>query len=131
MRILIAEDDFLGRKLMQLYLSKYGSCDSAVNGAEAAELFGRACAEGRPYDLICLDIMMPQMDGQAVLKYIRDHERAMGIEEARSAKIIMTTALDDHANIKDAFTERCEAYLVKPIDQDKINETLKKLGLLA
>lgn len=130
MRILIAEDDFLGRRLMQFYLSEYGSCDIAVNGTEAVELFKLGFDEGKPYDLICLDIMMPLMDGQTALKFIRDHEKVMGIQGSQGAKIIMTTALDDFDNIKNAFTEQCEAYLVKPIEKDKIVETLRKLDLL-
>lgn len=130
MRILIAEDDFLGRRLMQFYLLEYGSCDIAVNGTEAVELFKLGLDEGNPYDLICLDIMMPQMDGQTALKLIRDHERLMGIHGTDGVKIIMTTALDDFDNIKNAFTEQCEAYLVKPIEKDKIIKTLTKLHLI-
>ncbi|MGI6450252.1 MAG: response regulator [Desulfitobacteriia bacterium] len=130
MKILIAEDDFLGRRLMQLYLSEYGTCDVAVTGVEAVELFKQGVEEGRPYDLVCLDIMMPQMDGHAVLKTIRDYERLAGIRDHGGVKIIMTTALDDFENIKNAFTQQCEAYLVKPIEKEKIRETLKELHLI-
>ncbi len=74
MRILIAEDDFIGRKVLQTYLQQHGTCDIAINGMEAVDLFLRAKKEGKPYDLICLDIMMPIMDGIAVLKTIRNIE---------------------------------------------------------
>jgi len=131
MRVLIAEDDFLGRRLMQYYLSEYGSCDIAVDGNEAIELFKMGIDEGRPYDLVCLDIMMPLFDGQAVLKMIRDYENMVGLQGNDGVKIIMTTALDDFDNIRNAFTEQCEAYLVKPIEKEKIRETLKELNLIA
>jgi two-component system, chemotaxis family, chemotaxis protein CheY len=63
MRCLIVEDDFVGRKLMQKYLSDYGECDVAVDGEEAVEAFRQAVENETPYDLICLDIMMPNMNG--------------------------------------------------------------------
>lgn len=130
MRILIAEDDFLGRRLMQYYLSEYGACDIAVDGNEAIELFKLGIDENRPYDLVCLDIMMPVLDGQTVLKMIRDYENMVGRHGHDGVKVIMTTALDDFENIRKAFTEQCEAYLVKPIEKDKIIKTLEELKLI-
>ncbi|MCA1987263.1 MAG: response regulator, partial [Desulfovibrio sp.] len=64
MRVLIVEDDFTSRKLMQTILSPYGDCDVAVNGREAVEAFQNALNSAKPYDLVCMDIMMPEMDGQ-------------------------------------------------------------------
>ena len=63
MRILLAEDNFVTRKLMVAILSQYGECDVAVDGMEAVDAFLMALEDGKPYDLICLDIMMPVMDG--------------------------------------------------------------------
>ena len=63
MKILIAEDDFASRKFMLRFLSKFGECDVTVDGMEAVDAFLMAldCDEG--YDLVCLDIMMPELDG--------------------------------------------------------------------
>lgn len=131
MRILIVEDDFISRKLMLAYLMPLGECDIAVNGQEALEAFMLAIEEGQPYDLICLDIMMPEMSGQMVLKYIRQIEENKGILPADSVKIIMTSALKDSKNVMEAFSSQCEAYLVKPIDQEKLMEQIRLLGLSA
>ena len=128
MRILIAEDDHASRVLLQRFFSDYGDCDMAIDGIEALDAIILAHEDQEPYGLVCLDIMMPQMDGQTALKIIRDHERMMGMHGTDGVKIIMTTALDDFDNIKNAFTEQCEAYLVKPIEKEKVSQTLDKLG---
>ncbi len=130
MRILIVEDDFVSSKLLQTILFPYGICDVADNGYEGLELFRKAVKEEEPYDLICLDIMMPEMDGQQMLKEIRGFEEIRGITGMDGVKIIMVTALDDFENISRAFREQCEAYYIKPIDKDRLLETLKKLNLI-
>ena len=79
MKYLIVEDDFAARRLLQRYLSNYGDCDIAVDGNEAVEAFRQAVDEKEPYDLICLDIMMPNMDGHEALKVIRQIESEHGI----------------------------------------------------
>lgn len=130
MKILIAEDDFASRKFMQRYLSKYGDCDVTVDGKEALEAYQMAHEMGEDYDLICLDIMMPGLDGYQALKAIRDLEKVNGISEENSVKIIMTTALNEGRNVTKAFDLGCVAYAGKPIDQDKFGNVLRKLGLI-
>ena len=61
MKILLAEDDYTTRKYMSSFLSKYGECDVTVDGMEAVDAFMMALDEGEPYDLVCLDVMMPAM----------------------------------------------------------------------
>ncbi|HPX48147.1 MAG TPA: response regulator, partial [Treponemataceae bacterium] len=75
-------------------------------------------------------IMMPELDGQAALKKIRDIEEERGIAARDGVKIIMTTALDDKKNIISAFREQCDVYLVKPIDKEKLVESLNTLNLI-
>ena len=72
MRILIVEDDFTSRKFFQKVLAPYGDTEVAVNGQEAVEAFQQAINEGRPYDLVTLDIMMPVMDGTEMASRLRD-----------------------------------------------------------
>ncbi len=131
MRILIAEDDYVSRKFMLKFLSRYGDCDVTVDGMEAIEAFLMALDENRRYDLVCLDIMMPQLDGLQALKTIRKLELERGIPEAQRARIIMTTALNATDEVFDSFESGSEAYSVKPIDTEKFAEVLMKLGLLA
>lgn len=130
MRILIAEDDFASRTLMADILAPYGSCHVAVNGKEAIEAVENALKNDQPYDCICLDIRMPEMNGQEALKTIRQIEQEHGIAVGDGAKIIMTTALSAPRDILDAFNEQCEAYLVKPIRREKLLQQMEKLNLL-
>ncbi len=130
MRILIAEDDFASRKSMLRFLSKYGECDITVDGQEAVDAYLMAYEDDEPYDLICLDIMMPGLDGYQVLQAIREYETEKSIMESKQVKIIMTTALNDRRNVTKAFELGCVAYAGKPIDQDKFINILRKLELV-
>ena len=130
MRILIVEDDMTSRLLLRKMLEAYGTCDVAVNGKEAVEAFRQGLESAEPYALVCLDIMMPEMDGQAALRAIRGQEEAKALPPSRAAKIVMTTALRDLDNVTNAYRELCDGYLVKPILRDKLVGLLKELDLL-
>lgn len=130
-KILIVEDEFISRALLGQILSPYGTCHIATNGREALEILKNACDLNEKYDLVCLDIMMPEIDGQEVLAGIREMEESRGISGVTATKVIMTTALDDTYNIMEAFTRgHCEAYLTKPIDRHRLLEHLSELKLL-
>lgn len=131
MKMLIAEDEFVNRRLLQTILQPYGICEAVINGREAVEAFHMALEEGKPYKLICLDIMMPELDGLEVLKEIRKVERELKIPKNDRAKIVMTTAFGDFPSIKESFEEQCEAYLIKPITKEKIEDILREIHLTA
>ncbi|MBQ1682334.1 MULTISPECIES: response regulator [Agathobacter] len=130
MKILLAEDDFVTRKFMTNFLSKYGDCDVTVDGMEAVDAFMMSLEENEPYDLVCLDIMMPVMDGYQALMGIRNLEKEHGISVEDGTKVIMTTALTDEKNVKMAFELGCTIYSGKPIDQERFEQALKKIGLI-
>ena len=130
MKILLAEDDFVTRKFMASFLSKYGECDVTVDGMEAVDAFMLALEEGEPYDLVCLDIMMPVMDGYQALMGIRNLEKEKNIPEDKQVKVIMATALNEEKNVKKAIDLGCTIYSGKPIDQNRFEQALKKIGLI-
>ena len=130
MKILLAEDDYVTRKAMDSFLSKYGECDVTVDGMEAVDAFMLALEEDDPYDLVCLDIMMPVMDGYQALMGIRTLDKERDIPKEKQVKVIMTTALNDEKNVKMAFELGCTIYSGKPIDQVRFEQALKKLGLV-
>lgn len=130
MRILIAEDDLASRKAIYTFLSKFGDCDMTVDGMEAVDAFHMALDDEMPYDLVCLDIMMPEMDGYQALKSIRELELKHGVDEEDGAKIIMTTALNESSNVNKAYDLGCVAYAAKPIDQAKFQNVMQMLDLI-
>jgi two-component system chemotaxis response regulator CheY len=131
MKTLIVEDDFTSRLLLQTLLSPYGECHIAVNGKEAVDAFRTAWEFGSKYDLVCMDIMMPEMDGQTALTEIRAAEEGAQVLSKDAVKVIMTTALHDIKEVMKAFTGLCDAYLFKPIDAGKLIGQLKTLKLIA
>ncbi len=130
MYILIVDDDPDNRKLLIKILSDYGECEEANDGAEALEKFEASLNKQKPYDLVCMDIKMPQMDGLQALEQIRQAEAAMGIQLGHGTKVLMITGLDDSENFEKAFKENCESYLLKPFNRSKIEEQLKYLRLI-
>ena len=128
MRTLVIEDDYVSGKVIKKMLSSYGECDVAATGEKGLEMFFSAVDSGNNYDVICLDIMMPEMDGHEVLKRLRAGEEKRGV--INSVKIIMTSALGDFDKIKEAYREQCEDYIVKPIEKYKIEAALRKLELI-
>jgi len=130
LKSLVVEDDFTSRLLLQKMLAPYGEAHVAVDGEEALLAIQLALENNEPYDVICLDIMMPKLDGQATLKGLRQREENHGLPLGTGSKVVMTTALKDSRNVMQAFREQCDAYLVKPVDRKKLVEQLKRLGVL-
>ncbi|MDR9502367.1 MAG: response regulator [Desulfurivibrionaceae bacterium] len=132
MKILLVEDDFISRTVLQEIVAHLGVCHQAMDGKEAVNAYRRALAENDPYNLICLDIMMPNMDGQETLLRIRDLEKEHGIGGSDMVKVIMTTALNDPKSIMTAMVKgSCDGYLVKPIQRGTLLAKLREIGLIS
>ena len=128
LRILVVEDEFLSRNLLARMIQRYGSVDNAVDGNEAVTAIKAAYEEGKPYDLIFLDIMMPVKDGQTTLLELRGYEEARGIPPTDTCKVVMVTALGDAKNVMTAFKSQCEGYLTKPYSMESVQEIVEKLA---
>lgn len=131
MKCLIAEDHLLSRRILKELISSYFDCDIAVNGQEAIDSFKLAHEAKNPYKLICMDIMMPVVDGLEALLTIREIERKMDIPHNLAVKVIMTTALDDPHTVIKSFNEcQADSYIVKPLSRHKLANELRKLNLI-
>lgn len=129
MKILIVEDDFGSRVLMKKLLSSYGNCDVVVDGEEAVSSFKMAWEEKKPYNLVMMDIMLPEIDGHEALQQIRKYEKTIGLSEQDRVKVIMTTALGDPKNVVTAYNKgEASSYIVKPVEISKLREEMTKLG---
>ncbi len=129
MKVLIVEDDFHCRLLLSEHFAKYdGFCHMAANGKEAVEAVRISLEDNERYDLVCLDIMMPEMDGHEALTGIRNIESRHEVSGLDCAKVLMVTACGDFQNIVKSFQGQCEGYLVKPITWGKLKGALAQLG---
>lgn len=127
MKSLIVDDELTSRELLTMILKAYGPVDTAADGLEGLKAFNLALGR-EPYELIMLDIMLPRMDGQQVLKAIRRIEQERGVVGLEQVKIVMISALGDFSNVSQAFASACTSYLTKPILADKVRAELARLG---
>lgn len=130
MRTLVVEDDYISSEVMSEMMSAYGDVDVAEDGMKALQYVNNALENNEHYDLILLDVMMPEMNGQDALENIRKIESTFKISGLDCSKVVMTTALDDFDNIRKAFKNQCDGYLIKPIDRAKLERLLLDFKLL-
>jgi len=128
MKALILEDDYVCRLVLQRLLLDHGHVDVSVNGKEALGLFLAAHKGNTPYDVIFLDVMVPEKSGHTVLREMRAFEQKQGIDKDHAAKILMITALGDKESVVQAIKNGCDSYIVKPLKPQEIRQHLKKFG---
>jgi two-component system chemotaxis response regulator CheY len=129
-KCLIVDDDLLGRELIAQYLQNVPIVDTAVDGQDAVGKFRAALEAGDPYEIILLDIIMPDMDGITAGKEIRKIEKVLALTVDKQVKIIMLTALNTPENVMQSMLSvQSSAYLVKPVEPEKFRKTIGQLGL--
>jgi adenylate cyclase len=121
--ILIADDDLVNRKLLRRLLEQDGhAVVAAANGAEALELFAE-----EQIDIVLLDIVMPELDGIAVL------ERLKETPEGKHVPVIMISAVDETESVVRCIEAGADDYLAKPFNpvilRARINAGLMKKRL--
>ena len=131
MHFLIVDDEPMNSEILNEFLAPYGECKIAENGEEAILAFANAINEKKPYDLICMDIMMPKIDGQEALQKIRILEDKIGLKKEERVKVIMTTAFSDRTNVIKAMHKgKADQFMVKPINEKVLIDEIKKMGLI-
>lgn len=132
LNILIVEDEFISRAVLKEMLSPFGECSTAVDGAEAIEVLQASYEKsGGRYDLVCLDIVMPRVNGHEVLQEIRRIEKRKGLEGKDTTKVVVVSGLDDAQNRMEALVVGgCAGYLTKPVSKQRLEEQLRRLNLI-
>jgi two-component system chemotaxis response regulator CheY len=130
MRTLIVDDEYISRRVMLGMVGQHGECEPVASGEEAIMAFCLAHDESRPFDLVLLDIEMPQMDGFETLKRLRTEEQRRRLVGRHAVKVIMTTVRDDPNSVFAAFRDQAEAYLIKPVLLEALNKQLVQLKLI-
>lgn len=128
MRILIVEDDRITLTLYERTLSEYGEVTTAVNGREGYECYCKAQEENCPFDLIFMDIMMPEVDGLSAVAAIRALEKDNEIPASQGVPIVILTALEDTLCIYQAECEEVLDYIIKPVSRNDIINCIQKYG---
>jgi len=129
MRILIVDDEFVSRIKMKKILSEFGECQAVSNGSDALEAYRNARKIKKAFDLITLDISMPDMDGTVVLDRIRKTEKVKKIDDHHKVKIIMVTSHAQKNIVVKSIKSGCDEYVVKPFKREQLVEKMEKLGL--
>lgn len=130
MKILIVDDEPGIQKRLILLLGLYGDSHLAIDGLEAVAAVERALDEKSPYQLICMDLTMPNMDGFQALAEIRSLEEASGIRLVDRVKILIISGTDNPGDIARAYQEgNCNGYLTKPFGRKDLYAQLEKIGL--
>jgi two-component system, chemotaxis family, chemotaxis protein CheY len=130
MRVLIVDDIVDNRRLLRDILKKHGECEMASGGKEAVEIFSMDFEDGNPFDLVLLDIMMPDVDGQEALRLMRQFEQDNGVKPEDATPIIMVTAVDAKVEVEEAMAGGCTDYINKPISTGKLMIKLSEIGLV-
>lgn len=127
MRSLIVDDDESIHQYLKGVLAPYSVCEGAFSGELALQRFKEAYEEGRPFDVVFMDILMPEMDGHKAAELLRDAETKMGIAEGEQFTLVMITSLVDNRNVTRAFFNTfASCYIVKPFDKEKVLDELRE-----
>ena len=126
MKALIVEDDTVSVNILYYFVKEFFDCDTANDGEQGWKKFYEGHKSSEPYSYIFLDIMMPEKDGQTLLNDIRNYEKENDVQKC---KIIMTTALSDFDTVVKSFENKCDDYITKPIDKEKVITVLERNGI--
>ena len=117
-RVLLAEDGPDNQKLISLFLTKAGmDVTVAENGAIAVDLAREALRQGRPFDVILMDIQMPVMDGYEATRQLRDG--------GHTGPIIALTAHAMAGTSQKCLEAGCDGYTSKPVSKAALIETIR------
>jgi len=129
MRTLIVDDVEMNRDLLEIFLQGRGTTVSAASGEEAVTLVEESLRTENYFNLICMDIGLPGINGHEALKAIRQMEEAHGVVRA---KVFMVTGSSEPDDMIDALVVGgCDDYLTKPLMRQNFLELLDKHGLVS
>ena len=110
------DDDVRMLRVIKEHLRKSYDVATAINGKLALKFL-----ENKQTDLILLDYVMPEEDGPAVLRKIHDNP------DTQDLPVVFLTGMTDRSKIQEALSEKPQGYLLKPIDREKLIDTVGKI----
>ena len=131
MKILIVDDIAVNTRIMVHLLSEYAECHIANSGYQALCKVAESLEQSGPFDLICMDIMMPGMNGIQSIEKIRELETKQKYKNLKPTKILMVTTIKEDASVIKSIKAGCDGYILKPVDKYALVDQLHKLGILS
>ena len=128
LKVLVVDDNMVNRVSMEKIMSEFGSVESKKSGQEAVYAFETNLQFGRNYDLVLLDIIMPDIDGLKVLQKMRAIEKEYELSAKERAKIFMVTSHAHKDIVLSSLKIGCDDYIVKPLQREIIVEKLLEFG---
>ncbi|MBN2297256.1 MAG: HDOD domain-containing protein [Deltaproteobacteria bacterium] len=128
MKILVVDDELVSRKKMKMIMDCLGECEAVECGQDAISAYQDAWERWSPFDLITLDILMPEMNGTEVLSTIRKIESEKNIPADKRVKIFMVTSHSDKDTILTCVQAGCDDFITKPFDKDTVFKKLQGKG---
>lgn len=124
--VLVAEDNEINALLMRSLLTRLGHhAVITTNGEEALESWLAAKSAGAPYDLVLMDIQMPQLDGIETTKRIRSLEAGQSVRQTPILALTANTLVEDRYA---CFEAGMDGFLIKPLDREKLTDALAGLA---
>lgn len=121
--ILLADDDADDAEMTEMALRKRHLANVMVRVRDGAEALDYLLHDGNPTPrLILLDVKMPKLDGLEVLKRLRAQPRT------RDVPVVMLTSSGEDLDVKAAYALGANSYIVKPVDFEKFQEAISKIG---
>ncbi|WP_027185439.1 response regulator [Desulfovibrio inopinatus] len=130
MKFLIVDDDENICKILTFYLDLYGQCHACSRASEAILLF-RNALETEPFDVVFMDIDMPEMTGHELVTILRGAEETQKVPFHKTFKLVMVSAYDDIKNVTASFFRgHAECFVPKPVTESRILEALRQADIL-
>lgn len=124
--MLVIDDQMTTRMLLRCMLETYGEVVEAKAGKEGVALFGAALADGAPFQMVCVDLGLPDIDGNQVLEQLRAVEVQQQVRAP--ATIVVVSGNDTEEARGDALERSADAYLTKPVSYESMFALLARIG---
>lgn len=128
MKILVVDDQMTTRMLLRCMLENYGEVVEANCGRDGVGVFREALSGAAPFQLVCVDLGLPDIDGNAVLEQLRAAE--IEHQVAAPATIVVVTGTVSDAARDGALERSADAFLTKPVSYEDVFALLARVGVV-